>query len=52
VITVRAALTEGCPQEAPYDAILVDGGIEIMPEGILSQLKPRSALAVVESSRE
>lgn len=50
VIAVRGALTEGWPGEAPYDAILVDGAVDAVPEAILSQLKPHGALAAVEVS--
>lgn len=50
IMAVRAGLTEGWPGEAPYDAILVDGAVEVVPETILSQLKPHGALAAIEIS--
>lgn len=30
----------GCPQEAPYDCILVSAGAERLPEALLAQLRP------------
>ena len=45
---VRASLAEGCPGEAPYDAILVDGAVEVVPEALIGQLKPGGQLAVIE----
>ncbi len=48
VALVEAKLTEGCPAEAPFDAILVDGAVETMPEGLVAQLKPGGILASIE----
>lgn len=45
---VQAKLTEGHPEEAPYDAILVDGGAELVPDSLIAQLKPGGQLAVIE----
>ena len=44
----EAKLTEGHPAGRPYDAILLDGAVEIVPEALLSQLGPGGALAVIE----
>jgi protein-L-isoaspartate(D-aspartate) O-methyltransferase len=31
-------LTVGAPEFAPYDVILIEGGVEVIPEAILAQL--------------
>ena len=52
VEVVRARLTEGWPAHAPYDAILIDGAVERVPEAILAQLRPGGCLvAIVASDR-
>ncbi len=49
---VRASLTEGCPAEAPYDAILIDGAVEFVPDPLVSQMKPEGKLtAIVRQER-
>jgi protein-L-isoaspartate(D-aspartate) O-methyltransferase len=48
VSVVRAKLVEGYPPAAPYDAILVDGAVEVLPEPLIAQLKPDGQLAVIE----
>ncbi|MYZ47707.1 protein-L-isoaspartate O-methyltransferase family protein [Propylenella binzhouense] len=45
---LRGKLTEGYPDEGPYDVILMDGAVEVRPEGILAQLGKGGRLAVVE----
>ena len=45
---VRASLVEGAPAEAPYDAILIDGAVEFVPEALLHQLTQEGSLAVIE----
>lgn len=39
VAVLNAPLPEGAPGQGPYDAILVNGGVEEMPPAILDQLK-------------
>lgn len=39
VAVLNAPLSEGAPGQGPYDAILVNGGVEEMPPAILGQLK-------------
>jgi len=39
VAVVEAPLTEGAPQHGPYDIILMQGGVEQVPDAILDQLK-------------
>jgi protein-L-isoaspartate(D-aspartate) O-methyltransferase len=40
-------LTAGWPAAAPYDVILLNGAIEIMPEALGRQLKPSGRLACI-----
>ena len=39
VKVVTAGLTVGAPTDGPYDAIVVQGGVEQVPEALLAQLK-------------
>jgi protein-L-isoaspartate(D-aspartate) O-methyltransferase len=45
---VRGRLTEGWPAQGPYDALLVDGAVELVPEALIRQLAPEALLAVIE----
>lgn len=47
VAVLNAPLTEGAPKQAPYDAILINGGVEDVPEAILSQLKEGGRIAAL-----
>ena len=47
-VFVQAKLVEGYPSEAPYDAILIDGAIEILPDALVAQLRAGGPLAVIE----
>ncbi len=47
VSVVRAPLTAGWPAAAPYDLILLDGAIEIVPDAFGGQLKPGGRLAAI-----
>lgn len=40
VVVVSGPLDQGWPAAAPYDAILVNGALEVRPERLLSQLSP------------
>ena len=48
VSVVEAGLAEGFPLDAPYDAILIEGSVEVVPDALIAQLKPEGALAVIE----
>lgn len=48
VSVVEAKLTEGYPAEGPYNVILIDGGVETVPDALLSQLAPGGVLALIE----
>ncbi|WP_026380224.1 protein-L-isoaspartate O-methyltransferase family protein [Afifella pfennigii] len=52
VAVVEGALTEGYPAEGPYDAILIAGGIEVIPQAIFEQLAEGGRLVVVERNGE
>ena len=39
VVVERAPLIEGAPRHGPYDAMIVQGGIEIFPPALSDQLK-------------
>ena len=43
-------LTEGWPAAAPYDLILLDGAIEVVPKALGQQLKPSGRLAAIFGS--
>jgi protein-L-isoaspartate(D-aspartate) O-methyltransferase len=38
VTLVTGPLTAGAPEDAPYDLILIDGGIETLPDALVAQL--------------
>lgn len=42
---LQATLTEGAPQHGPYDAIVIEGGIEYLPAAIADQLKDGGRIA-------
>lgn len=44
---VNGPLTQGAAQAAPFDAILVNGSVEIVPETLLAQLKEGGRLVAV-----
>lgn len=47
---VRGPLAAGVPAEAPYDLILFDGSIEVVPEAILAQLAEGGRLVAIEGT--
>lgn len=46
-VVVTGSLTEGWPESAPYDVILLNGATEIVPEALGRQLKPNGRLVGV-----
>ncbi len=44
---VHGALTEGAAQHGPYDAIVVQGAVEVLPQGLTDQLKTGGRIACV-----
>jgi len=45
----QGPLVEGAPSFAPFDAILVEGAVEVVPEAILAQLKEDGRIAFLFS---
>ena len=43
-------LTAGWPQAAPYDAILIEGAVEVVPDALVAQLKDGGRLVAVVGS--
>ncbi len=39
VILHEASLVDGAPEHGPYDAIIIEGGVEQVPESLIAQLK-------------
>ena len=44
---VKARLVDGYPDEGPYERILIEGGVEIVPNSLLEQLTPKGRLAAI-----
>jgi protein-L-isoaspartate(D-aspartate) O-methyltransferase len=42
---VEGPLDRGCPDEAPFDLILIDGAVEYVPEALIAQLADGGRLA-------
>ncbi len=49
---IKSRLVDGYAVEAPYDRILVEGGVEFMSETLLQQLTPKGMLAAVYRTQE
>lgn len=47
VVVESGALPEGAAQHGPYDVIIVQGGIEMLPDAIVEQLKDGGRVAAV-----
>ncbi len=47
-VVVRGKLQQGYPKQAPYDVILINGGIEVILERIQEQLGDHGRLVMVE----
>jgi protein-L-isoaspartate(D-aspartate) O-methyltransferase len=47
VAVVTSPLAEGAPRHAPYDAILIDGGVEVVPDALTAQLRDGGRIAAV-----
>jgi protein-L-isoaspartate(D-aspartate) O-methyltransferase len=46
-VIVKARLVDGYPDEGPYDRILIEGGVDSLPDNLLEQLSPKGILAAV-----
>jgi protein-L-isoaspartate(D-aspartate) O-methyltransferase len=47
VAVVRAPLKDGAAKHGPYDAIIIEGAVEVMPDAILAQLKDGGRIAAI-----
>lgn len=47
-VIVEGPLARGLASEGPYDVILVDGAVEVLPDALTAQLKAEGRLVVVE----
>ncbi|MDP5305918.1 protein-L-isoaspartate O-methyltransferase family protein [Paracoccus spongiarum] len=47
VAVLQGALAEGAPKQGPYDAILIGGGVEAVPDTITGQLKEGGRIAAL-----
>jgi protein-L-isoaspartate(D-aspartate) O-methyltransferase len=48
VNVIRGYLADGAPDSGPYDVILIDGGVETVPDRFCGQLSSRGRLIAVE----
>lgn len=46
-IVKTGPLAAGAPEHGPFDAMLIEGGIEVLPEALEAQLKPGGRVAAV-----
>lgn len=51
VTVVQNKLTHGAPGAGPYDAILIEGAVQVIPDEIASQLKEGGRLLVCENKQ-
>ncbi len=42
-----APLVDGAPEHGPYDVIVVEGGVEVMPDSLLAQLKEGGRIGAI-----
>ncbi len=47
VKVVSGPLQAGCVAEAPFDVILIEGGVEVVPSALLGQLKQGGRIAAI-----
>ena len=47
VTVIQGKLNEGMPSQGPYDAIFINGAVEVVPQSILEQLKDDGRLVTV-----
>lgn len=46
-IVQLGTLAEGVPEHGPYDAILIEGAIDVLPQALADQLKPGGRIAAI-----
>ncbi|MEL6523783.1 MAG: protein-L-isoaspartate O-methyltransferase [Pseudomonadota bacterium] len=47
VAVIEAPLTEGAPKHGPYDVMIIEGAVEIVPEQLLDQVKDGGRIAAL-----
>ncbi len=47
VVVETAVLADGAPQHGPYDVVILQGGVETLPDAILSQVKSGGRIACI-----
>ncbi len=52
VIVERGPLTAGAPRHGPYDAMLIEGGIEALPDALAAQVRPGGRIAALYMAGE
>lgn len=45
VVLHEGPLTQGAAEHGPYDAIIIEGGVEVLPDALLDQLKDGGRIA-------
>lgn len=51
-VSIVGTLTEGAPKHGPYDAITIQGGVEVIPAAIISQLKEGGKMGCIFAGRQ
>jgi len=46
-VVMTGPLTEGLPRATPFDVILIEGGVETVPEGLTAQLRDGGRIAAI-----
>ncbi len=47
VAVIAGPLSKGCPKHGPYDAVIIQGGVEVVPPEILAQIKDGGRIGAV-----
>ena len=47
VAVVEGQLVEGAAKHGPYDVVLIEGGVEVVPEALSAQLKPGGRIVAI-----
>ena len=47
VVVSQGALTDGDPAHQPYDVIVIEGGVEVLPDALFDQLKEGGRIGAV-----
>lgn len=47
VAVIAASPAEGAPRHGPYDAIIIEGGIEVLPKAVADQLKEGGRICAI-----